>query len=39
MNENNDSTIFTVSPTVFSPKVVGINIYMQFISSLLGGVQ
>jgi len=27
MNKYTDSTTFPVSPTVFSPKVVGINIY------------
>jgi hypothetical protein len=27
MNKYTDSTIFTVNPTVFSPKVVGVHIY------------
>jgi hypothetical protein len=27
MNKYTDSTIFTINPTVFSPKVVGVNIY------------
>jgi len=27
MNKYNDSTVFTVNPTIFSPKVVGVNIY------------
>jgi hypothetical protein len=27
MNKYTDSTIFTVNPTVFSPKVVGVNMY------------
>jgi hypothetical protein len=34
MNEYTVSTIFSVSPTVFSPKGVGINIYAIY-SSLL----
>jgi len=31
MNEYTDSTIFTVSRTVFIPKVVGINIYAIYL--------